>query len=49
MMMMMMLFAMTDEFSGMGNEKFDDFVDIHLVTSGVNMAEEELCKSHVGA
>jgi hypothetical protein len=36
------------KFSGMDNEKFDDYVsvDSHLVTSGVNMVKE-LCKSHV--
>jgi hypothetical protein len=38
------------EFSGMDNEKFDDYVsvDSHLATSGVNTVEQ-LCKSHVGA
>jgi hypothetical protein len=38
------------KFSGMENEKFDDYVsvDSRLVTSGVNTVEE-LCESHVGA
>jgi hypothetical protein len=38
------------KFSGMDNEKFDDYVsvDTHLATSSVNTVEE-LCESHVGA
>jgi hypothetical protein len=38
------------KFSGMDNEKFDDYisVDSHLATSGVNTVEE-LWESHVGA
>jgi hypothetical protein len=38
------------KFSGMDNNKFDDYVsvDSHLVTNGVNTAEE-LCASHMGA
>jgi hypothetical protein len=37
------------KFSGMDNEKFDDYVsvDSHLATSGVN-TEKELCKRHMG-
>jgi hypothetical protein len=37
------------KFSGMDNEKFDNYVsvDSHLPTSGVNMVKE-LCESHVG-
>jgi hypothetical protein len=38
------------KFSGMDNQKFDDYVSVnsHLATSGVNPVEE-LCESHVGA
>jgi hypothetical protein len=38
------------KFSGMDNEKFDDYVSVgsHLATSGVN-AVEELCERHVEA
>jgi hypothetical protein len=38
------------KFSGMDNEKFDDYVsvDSHLVTSGVNTVEE-LCERHMEA
>jgi hypothetical protein len=38
------------KFSGMNNEKFDDYVSIgsHLATSGVNTVEE-LCESLMGA
>jgi hypothetical protein len=49
--MTMMLFSTTGKrFSGMDNEKFDDYVsvDSHLATSGFNTVEE-LCKSHVRA
>jgi hypothetical protein len=37
------------KFSGMDNEKFDDYmpVDSHLAISGVNTMKE-LCESHVG-
>jgi hypothetical protein len=42
-------FHASQKFSGMDNEKFDDYVsvDSRLVTSGVSTVKE-LCKSHVG-
>jgi hypothetical protein len=43
------VFHAWQKFSGMDNEKFDDFVsvDSHLVASGVNTVKE-LCESHMG-
>jgi hypothetical protein len=42
-------FHVWQKFSGMDNEKFDDYVavDSHLVTSSIYMVKE-LCESHMG-